>query len=35
MKCTGGFLTPFDQELLNDIEYLYSNNLPIKKEKLY
>jgi hypothetical protein len=28
-------MTPLDEELLRDIEYLSSNNLPIPKEKLY
>jgi hypothetical protein len=34
-KITGASLTPLDEELLRDIEYLSSNNLPIPKEKLY
>ena len=28
-------LVPKDQELMDEIEYLVNNNLPIKKEKLY
>ncbi len=34
-KAVSKVLNPMDQELLRDIEYLSSNNLPIAKEKLY
>ena len=29
LKCSNGTLSPLDEELLRDIEYLSSNNLPI------